>query len=117
MKKKTIVVEIIEIFIHYIAGKTPLKISFWGIYIFGWNIVTAYVFMLLLSRLGLERSTIELLTYPITTILGIGVWNSASIFKGKKIWAVLAKIIVGIQIFAVLVNLVAFIFGIDLANL
>ena len=84
MKKKTIVVEIIEIFIHYIAGKTPLKISFWGIYFFGWNIVIAFVLALILARLGLERSTVDLITYPITTILGIGVWNSASIFKGKK---------------------------------
>ena len=102
---------------NYFKGDVPLKISFWGIYIFGWNIVAGFSLSLILSRMGFEANTIHIVVGPITVLLAVGVWNSAGKYKGKKIWSVLARIVVVIQSIGSITNAIALLMGIDLANI
>ena len=102
---------------NYFKGDVPLKISFWGIYIFGWNIVVGLSLSLILSRMGFEANTIHIVVGPITVLLAVGVWNSAGKYKGKKIWSVLARIVVAIQSIGSITNAIALLMGIDLANI
>ena len=102
---------------NYFKGDVPLKISFWGIYIFGWNIVVSFVLGFILLRMGFELNTSEIVMAPITVLLAVGVWNSAGKYKGKKIWSVLARIVVVIQSIGSITNAIALLMGIDLANI
>ena len=106
-----------QTFLSYFKGDVPLKISFWGIYIFGWNIVVGFSLSLILSRMGFEANTIHIVVGPITVLLAVGVWNSAGKYKGKKIWSVLARIVVVIQSIGSITNAIALLMGIDLANI
>jgi hypothetical protein len=98
---------------NYFKGDVPLKISFWGIYIFGWNIVVSFVLGFILLRMGFELNTSEIVMAPITVLLAVGVWNSAGKYKGKKIWSVLARIVVAIQSIGSITNAIALLMGID----
>ena len=102
-----------QTFLSYFKGDVPLKISFWGIYIFGWNIVVGLSLSLILSRMGFEANTIHIVAGPITVLLAVGVWNSAGKYKGKKIWSVLARIVVAIQSIGSITNAIALLMGID----
>ena len=102
---------------NYFKGDVPLIISFWGIYVFAWNVVFVLIFTLILARMGFELRILQLISVPIIIMLAIGVWNSAGKYKGKKIWSVLAKVVVAIQCIAAVILFVAFIMGIDLTNL
>jgi len=95
----------------YLKGDVPLKISFWGIYIFGWNIVVGFSLSLILSRMGFEANTIHIVVGPITVLLAVGVWNSAGKYKGKKIWSVLARIVLAIQSIGIIINTIALLMG------
>jgi len=95
----------------YLKGDVPLKISFWGIYIFGWNIVVGLSLSLILSRMGFEANTIHIVAGPITVLLAVGVWNSAGKYKGKKIWSVLARIVLAIQSIGIIINTIALLMG------
>ena len=95
----------------YLKGDAPLKISFWGIYIFGWNIVVGFSLSLILSRMGFEANTIHIVVGPITVLLAVGVWNSAGKYKGKKIWSVLARIVLAIQSIGIIINTIALLMG------
>ena len=106
-----------QTFLSYFKGDVPLKISFWGIYIFGWNIVVGFSLSLILSRMGFEANTIHIVVGPITVLLAVGVWNSAGKYKGKKIWSVLARIVVAIQSIGSITNAIALLMGIELANI
>ena len=97
----------------YLKGDLPLKISFWGIYIFGWNIVVSFLSSLIFLRMGFETNTFEIVAAPITVLLAVGVWNSAGKYKGKKIWSVLARIVVVIQSIGSITNAIALLMGID----
>ena len=98
---------------NYFKGDVPLKISFWGIYIFGWNIVVSFVLGFIFLRMGFEQNTVEIVMAPITVLLAVGVWNSAGKYKGKKIWSVLARIVVAIQSIGSITNAIALLMGID----
>ncbi len=100
-----------QTFLSYFKGDVPLKISFWGIYIFGWNIVVGFSLSLILSRMGFEANTIHIVVGPITVLLAVGVWNSAGKYKGKKIWSVLARIVVVIQSIGSITNAIALLMG------
>ena len=102
-----------QTFLSYFKGNVPLKISFWGIYIFGWNIVVSFVLGFILLRMGFELNTSEIVMAPITVLLAVGVWNSAGKYKGKKIWSVLARIVVAIQSIGSITNAIALLMGID----
>jgi len=102
---------------NYFKGDVPLIISFWGIYVFAWNIVFTNILGLILPRMGFESNIILLISALIIIILAIGVWNSAGKYKGKKIWSVLAKVVVAIQCIASVIFVIALILGIDLTNL
>ena len=84
----------------YLKGDVPLIISFWGIYVFAWNIVFYNILYVILARMGFELSIIQLIAAPIFFILAIGVWNSARKYKGKKIWSVLVRVVVVLQCIA-----------------
>ena len=98
-------------FTPYFKGNVPLKISFWGIYIFGWNIVVGFSLSLILFRMGFETNTIHIVVGPITVLLAVGVWNSAGKYKGKKIWSVLARIVLAIQSIGIIINTIALLMG------
>ena len=100
-----------QTFLSYVKGDVPLKISFWGIYIFGWNIVVGFSLSLILSRMGFEANTIHIVVGPITVLLAVGVWNSAGKYKGKKIWSVLARIVLAIQSIGIIINTIALLMG------
>ena len=102
---------------NYFKGDVPLIISFWGIYVFAWNVVFGLIFTLILARMGFELKIVQLIGALIIIILAIGVWNSAGKYKGKKIWSVLAKVVVAIQCIASVIFVIALILGIDLTNL
>tara|TARA_Y100000294_G_C8315984_1_gene240719 strand:- start:192 stop:548 length:357 start_codon:yes stop_codon:yes gene_type:complete len=106
-----------QTFLSYVKGDVPLKISFWGIYVFAWNVVCTNIIGWILPRMGFELNIIQLISAPIIILLAIGVWNSAGKYKGKKIWSVLAKVIVATQCFAAVIILITLILGIDLNNL
>ena len=106
-----------QTFLSYFKGDVPIKISFWGIYIFGWNIVVSFSLYLILFRMGLETNTMDIVAAPITVLLAVGVWNSAGKYKGKKIWSVLARIVVAIQSIGSITNAIALLMGIELANI
>jgi|TARA_B100001079_G_C16022171_1_gene344914 hypothetical protein len=89
-----------EHILPYLKGDVPLIISFWGIYVFSWNIVFFNILYLILARMGFELKIIQLIAAPIFFILAIGVWNSARKYKGKKIWSVLARVGVVLQCIA-----------------
>ena len=72
---------------------------------------------MVLARMGVELKTVQSIGAPIIIILAIGVWNSAGKYKGKKIWSVLAKVIVATQCIAAVILFIALITGIDLTNL
>jgi hypothetical protein len=42
------------------------------------------------------------------------VWNSAKNYKGKKIWSILSRTAVSIQVIGVIFNIILLIFGIDI---
>ena len=98
---------------NYFKGDVPLIISFWGIYVFAWNIVIYNILYMVLARMGVELKTVQSIGAPIIIILAIGVWNSAGKYKGKKIWSVLTKVIVTTQCIAAVILFTALIMGID----
>ena len=102
---------------NYFKGDVPLIISFWGIYVFAWNIVFYNILYVILARMGFELKIVQLIGALIIIILAIGVWNSAGKYKGKKIWSVLAKVVVAIHCVAAVLVFIALILGIDLTNL
>ena len=102
---------------NYFKGDVPLIISFWGIYVFAWNIVIYNILYMVLARMGVELKTVQSIGAPIIIILAIGVWNSAGKYKGKKIWSVLAKVVAAIHCIAAVIYVIALILGIDLNNL
>ena len=102
---------------NYFKGDVPLIISFWGIYVFAWNVVIINILGVILTRMGFELKIVQLIGALIIIILAIGVWNSAGKYKGKKIWSVLAKVVVAIQCIASVIFVIALILGIDLTNL
>ena len=104
-------------FTPYLKGDVPLIISFWGIYVFAWNIVFYNILYVILARMGFELKIVQLIGALIIIILAIGVWNSAGKYKGKKIWSVLAKVVVAIHCVAAVLVFIALILGIDLTNL
>ena len=106
-----------QTFLSYVKGDVPLIISFWGIYVFAWNVVIINILGVILTRMGFELRIFQLISVPIIIMLAIGVWNSAGKYKGKKIWSVLAKVIVAIQCIAAVIYVIALILGIDLNNL
>ena len=106
-----------QTFLSYVKGDVPLIISFWGIYVFAWNIVIYNILYMVLARMGVELKTVQSIGAPIIIILAIGVWNSAGKYKGKKIWSVLAKVVVAIHCIAAVLVFIALILGIDLTNL
>ena len=114
MKKED---DLTNIFFLYLKGRYPLKISFWGVYVFGWNVALGFVFYAFFSNIGIVKESIDIISHPITILLAIGVWNSAKNYKGKKIWSILSRIAVSIQVIAVIVNIILLIFGIDLNSL
>ena len=89
-----------EHILPYLKGDVSLIISFWGIYVFAWNIVFFNILYVILARMGFELSIIQLIAAPIFFILAIGVWNSARKYKGKKIWSVLVRVVVVLQCIA-----------------
>ena len=91
---------------NYFKGGVPLIISFWGIYVFAWNIVIYNILYMVLARMGVELKTVQSIGAPIIIILAIGVWNSSGKYKGKKIWAVLAKVVVVIQPIAAVIYVI-----------
>ncbi len=95
----------------YLKGDVPLKISFWGIYIFGWNIVVGFLLTVIFLRMGFEVNTFKIVIAPITVLLAVGVWNSAGKYKGKKIWSVLARIVLAIQSIGIIINTIALLMG------
>jgi hypothetical protein len=97
----------------YLKGDVPLIISFWGIYVFAWNVVFINVLGVIVARMGYELKIVQLISIPIMIILAIGVWNSAGKYKGKKIWSVLTKVIVTTQCIAAVILFTALIMGID----
>ncbi len=106
-----------QFYLTYLKGKVPLKISFWGIYVFAWNIVLGFLLAIIFVRMGFEINTFKIFAAPITVLLAVGVWNSAGKYKGKKIWSVLARIIVVFQSIASITNAIALLLGIDLTNI
>ena len=74
-----------QFYLTYFKGKVPLKISFWGIYVFAWNIVLGFLLGIIFVRMGFEINTFKIFAAPITGLLAVGVWNSAGNYKGKKI--------------------------------
>ena len=106
-----------QTFLSYFKGNVPLKISFWGIYIFGWNIVVGFLLTVIFLRMDFEVNTLKIVIVPIIVLLAVGVWNSAGKYKGKKIWSVLARIVVAIQSIGSITNAIALLMGIDLANI
>ena len=89
-----------EHILPYLKGDVSLIISFWGIYVFAWNIVFFNILYVILARMGFELSIIQLIAAPIFFILAFGVWNSARKYKGKKIWSVLVRVVVVLQCIA-----------------
>ena len=106
-----------EHILPYLKGDVSLIISFWGIYVFAWNIVFFNILYVILARMGFELKIVQLIGALIIIILAIGVWNSAGKYKGKKIWSVLAKVVVAIHCIAAVLVFIALILGIDLTNL
>ena len=106
-----------QLYLTYFKGKVPLKISFWGIYVFAWNIVLGFLLGIIFVRMGFEINTFTIFAAPITVLLAVGVWNSAGKYKGKKIWSVLARTIVVFQSIASITNAIALLVGIDLTNI
>ena len=102
---------------NYFKGDVPLIISFWGIYVFAWNVVFINILGVIVARMGYGLKIVQLISIPIMIILAIGVWNSAGKYKGKKIWSVLAKVVVAIHCIAAVLVFIALILGIDLTNL
>ena len=55
-----------QFYLTYFKGKVPLKISFWGIYVFAWNIVLGFLLGIIFVRMGFEINTFKIFAAPIT---------------------------------------------------
>jgi len=82
MKKK-------HLFKKFIDGDLSLALSFWVIGLIG-LLLLGLIVTLILPKMIFVR----LITYPYLIYASIGIWKSSEKYKGKKIFSILAKIMV-----------------------
>ncbi len=78
-------------FMKLIYGDYGLALTYW-VFCVGVGVIFRIIFSSITSVTAL---TLVLLVYiPYTIAVMLGVWNAADRYKGAKVWAVLAKILV-----------------------
>ena len=82
MKKK-------HLFKKFIDGDLSLALSFWVIGLIG-LLLLGLIVTLILPKMIFVR----LITYPYLIYASIGIWKSSEKYNGKKIFSILAKIMV-----------------------
>ena len=92
----------------FLKGKTPLLIQFWGIYFFGFNVVFSIV---LTFMFGLKIMYFIFLIMWLP--LAFSTWNSASNYKGKKIWSFITKSYIVLNGSVIFLNNIEYFFNIN----
>jgi len=80
-------------FIKFWNGDLSLPMSYWGVGI-GIGIVFGLSIGILIGLLGMSEDAMWGFLIPFQIYTVVGIWRSSDKYKGKKIWAVLAKIAV-----------------------
>jgi uncharacterized membrane protein YqjE len=76
-------------FKNFFEGKLPLALSFW---VFGF--ISLSVLGLIAVLIYPSMRFVRLIVYPYLIYASIGIWRSSDNYKGKKIFAILAKIMI-----------------------
>ncbi len=92
-------------FMKLICGDYGLALTYWVFFV-GVGVIFRIIFSSITSVTAL---TLVLLVYiPYTIVVMLGVWNAADRYKGSKVWAVLAKILVILGLLPLLNMIIVF---------
>ena len=92
-------------FKKFFKGDYSLATSFWGIYIISYYVVIGGIVVFILASLGVSLLAIQIIASIIGLLLLIGVFNSARKYKGKKLWKILAYLLIFIRAIGLVYNL------------
>ena len=94
-------------FVKFWNGDLSLPMSYWGVGV-GVGLAFGFTVGILLAILNMSEDAMWGFIIPFQVYTVVGIWRSADRYKGKKIWAILAKIAV---VLGVLSNLASMISG------
>lgn len=94
-------------FIKFWNGDLSLPMSYWlvGI-VFG--IILGLVIGLFVGISGMPEIAINIILIPWYVYTAVGIWRSSDKYKGKKFWAILAKIAIVLGVISSLSQLLLF---------
>ena len=92
-------------FKKFFKGDYSLATSFWGIYIISYYVVIGGIVVFILASLGVSLLAIQIIASIIGLLLLIGVFNSARKYKGKKLWKILAYLLIILRAIGLVYNL------------
>ena len=91
-------------FKKFFKGDYSLATSFWGIYIISYYVVIGGIVVFILASLGVSLIAIQIIASIIGLVLLVGVFNSARKYRGKKIWKILAYLLISIRTLGLIYN-------------
>jgi hypothetical protein len=93
-------------FNRFFKGDYSLATSFWGVYIISYYVVIGGIVVFILASLGVSLIAIQIIASIIGLVLLVGVFNSARKYRGKKLWKILAYILISIRTLGLIYNLI-----------
>ncbi len=95
-----------------ILNDTPFLIAFWGVYAFGYNVIFGLLLFLVSDFPDLMRG----LWFIGWIVVAIVNWIAAKNYDGKKIWIIVAGIIIFIQGLGISLGALDVLFGITIID-
>ena len=95
-------------FNRFFKGDYSLATSFWGVYIISYYVVISSIVVFILASLGVSLIAIQIIASIIGLVLLVGVFNSARKYRGKKLWKILAYLLISIRTLGLIYNLIIY---------
>ena len=95
-------------FNKFFKGDYSLATSFWGVYIISYYVVISSIVVFILASLGVSLIAIQIIASIIGLVLLVGVFNSARKYRGKKLWKILAYLLISIRTLGLIYNLIIY---------
>jgi hypothetical protein len=95
-------------FNRFFKGDYSLATSFWGVYIISYYVVIGGIVVFILASLGVSLIAIQIIASIIGLVLLVGVFNSARKYRGKKLWKILAYLLISIRTLGLIYNLIIY---------
>jgi len=97
VKKRKTLKKSKQYFQKFFDGELSLPHSYWLVGVV-YSLGVGIILVILMLGFNLPERAANVLALPWTIFITIGIWKSATKYKGAKVWAILAKIAVVIGV-------------------